>query len=134
MYKSIIIKAGIITFSIVLIGLLMGLMSPFNLKNSITPDQLKFMLNETNSTTQFIDVSTSNIYMENRITGFSNIAFSSFEKDYTKLDHLNKELPVIIISNNESISREAVVKFRHAGFENVRFVIGTSASYIKTHG
>lgn len=69
---------------------------------------------------QFVDVRTSEEYYTKRIPGFYiNIDYYQLEDDYSMLDELDKNLPVVIMCNSGNRSVGAAEIFLNEGFSEV---------------
>jgi len=68
---------------------------------------------------QFIDVRMSEEFYEERIPGFTNMDFYILEDDYSILDNLDKNIPVVLMCNSGNRSSNAAKIFADEGFEKV---------------
>ena len=98
--------------------LIIGLVLVFTLTacdkgyTNINNDELREMLADSESY-QFVDVRTSTEYYDERIDGFNiQIDYYLLEDDYTLLDRLDKDIPVVIMCNsgNRSVSAAKILK------------------------
>ena len=101
-----------------LIILLLGVALMFTLTacgekgyTNITNEELQTMMNSSDDY-QFLDVRTSSEYYDERIPEFDiNLDFYIFEDDYSILDRLDKNIPIIIMCNsgNRSVSAAKIM-------------------------
>ncbi len=68
---------------------------------------------------QFIDVRTNSEFYEQRIPGFANMDYYILEVDYSILDSLDKDVPVVLMCNSSNRSSSAAEIFIDEGFEDV---------------
>ncbi|MBN2604693.1 MAG: rhodanese-like domain-containing protein [Bacilli bacterium] len=69
---------------------------------------------------QFVDVRTSTEFYDTKIPGFTiNIDFYIFEDDYSLLDKLDKDVPVVLMCNSGNRSASAADIFVKEGFSVV---------------
>ena len=69
---------------------------------------------------QFVDVRTSEEFYQERIPGFTyNIDYYILENDYTLLEGLDKNIPVVIMCNSGNRSVSAAKIFVSEGFGEV---------------
>jgi rhodanese-related sulfurtransferase len=69
---------------------------------------------------QFIDVRTSEEFYTERIPGFTvNIDYYLLENDYSLLEGLNKDIPIVIMCNSGNRSVSAAEIFLSEGFVEV---------------
>ncbi|MEC9484605.1 MAG: rhodanese-like domain-containing protein [Candidatus Izemoplasma sp.] len=84
----------------------------------ISNEELKTML--ANEKYQFVDVRTSEEFYTERIPGFTyNIDYYMLVEDYSLLDRLDKDVPVVIMCNSGNRSADAAEIFVDQGFETV---------------
>jgi rhodanese-related sulfurtransferase len=82
-------------------------------------EELKTMLEE-HPEYQYVDVRTSQEYYQSHVPGFTYlIDFYLLEKDYSLLDGLDKDVPVVIMCNSGNRSAEAAEIFVEQGFTMV---------------
>jgi len=82
----------------------------------ISNEELVTML-ESPSDYQFIDVRTSSEFYESKIPGFNiNIDYYLLEGDYSLLEDLDKDIPVVIMCNSGNRSVDASNIFVDEGF------------------
>lgn len=75
---------------------------------------------ESDEEMQFVDVRTSEEFYSERIPGFTyNIDYYKLEDDYSLLDGLNKNIPVVIMCNSGNRSVGASEIFVDEGFSEV---------------
>ena len=86
---------------------------------NIDNDQLReFLQNEDDY--QFIDVRTTSEFYEERIPGFNiNIDYYKLEDDYSLLEGLDKNIPVVIMCNSGNRSVSASIIFHKEGFTTI---------------
>lgn len=85
---------------------------------NISNDELKTMLADGNY--QFIDVRTSEEFYDEKVPGFLiNIDYYQLEDDYSMLDKLDKDTPVVIMCNSGNRSVSASKIFVKEGFAEV---------------
>lgn len=85
---------------------------------NISNDELKTMLADGNY--QFVDVRTSEEFYDEKIPGFLlNIDYYQLEDDYSMLDKLDKDTPVVIMCNSGNRSVSASEIFVKEGFVEV---------------
>lgn len=69
---------------------------------------------------QFVDVRTSAEYYEKNIPGFTiNLDYYIFEDDYSILDKLDKDIPVVLMCNSGNRSASAAEILLDEGFKTV---------------
>lgn len=68
---------------------------------------------------QFIDVRTNEEFYTSRIAGFKNLNYYFFMDDYSMLDDLDKDIPVVIMCNSGNRSVSASNIFVDLGFKTV---------------
>lgn len=69
---------------------------------------------------QFVDVRTSTEYYDTKIPGFTiNIDYYIFEDDYSLLDSLDKDIPVVLMCNSGNRSASAAKILIAEGFTTV---------------
>ncbi len=90
---------------------------------NINNDELQEML-DNNPEYQFIDVRTSQEFYDVRIPGFSNIDYYYLDDDHSLTDHLDKDVPVVIMCNSGNRSRSAAAIFVEEGFTEVYNLTG----------
>jgi len=84
---------------------------------NISNDELRDMLDDY-SDYQFIDVRTSEEFYDEKIPGFNvNIDYYILEDDYSLLDDLDRDIPVVIMCNSGNRSVDASNIFVDEGFE-----------------
>ena len=82
----------------------------------ISNDELVTML-ESPSSYQFVDVRTSAEFYESKIPGFNiNIDYYILQDDYSLLDGLDKEIPVVVMCNSGNRSVDAANIMVDEGF------------------
>ena len=103
--------------------LLIGLVFVFTLTacdkgyTNINNDELREML-ASETEYQFVDVRTSAEYYDARIPGFNiQIDYYLLEDDYSLLDRLDKDIPVVIMCNSGNRSVSAAKIMRDQGYE-----------------
>ena len=103
--------------------LLIGLLLVFTLTacdkgyTNINNDELREML-ASSEEYQFLDVRTSTEYYDEKIPGFNiNIDFYIFEDDYSLLDRLDKDIPIVIMCNSGNRSVSAAKILKSEGYE-----------------
>lgn len=85
----------------------------------ISNAELQEML-DNNPEYQFLDVRTSREYNDKRIPGFTyQIDFYQLEDDYSLLDVLDKDVPVVIMCNSGNRSASAAKILVEEGFTTV---------------
>lgn len=85
---------------------------------NISNEELRTMLADGNY--QFIDVRTSQEFYDEKIPGFlTNIDFYQLEDDYSMLEKLDKDIPVVIMCNSGNRSVSASKIFADEGFVEV---------------
>lgn len=85
---------------------------------NIDNEQLIEMLEQSDKY-QFVDVRTHDEFSEQRIPGFTNYNLYFFENDRSKLDDLDKSIPVVIMCNSGNRSVTAAKIFIDEGFSEV---------------
>ena len=86
---------------------------------NISNDELRDMLDDYDDY-QFIDVRTSEEFYDEKISGFNiNIDYYILEDDYSLLDNLDKDIPVVIMCNSGNRSVDASNIFSDEGFVEV---------------
>ena len=86
---------------------------------NISNDELRDMLDDYDDY-QFIDVRTSEEFYDEKISGFNiNIDYYILEDDYSLLDNLDKDIPVVIMCNSGNRSVDASNIFADEGFVEV---------------
>ncbi|MFK5883565.1 MAG: rhodanese-like domain-containing protein [Candidatus Izemoplasma sp.] len=86
---------------------------------NISNDRLQEML-DSDIEYQFIDVRTSGEYYEEHIPGFTiNIDYYLFEDNYSLLDNLDKNIPIVIMCNSGNRSVSAAEIMLDLGFTEV---------------
>ena len=86
---------------------------------NISNDELRDMLDDYDDY-QFIDVRTSEEFYDEKIPGFNiNIDYYILEDDYSLLDNLDKDIPVVIMCNSGNRSVDASNIFADEGFVKV---------------
>jgi len=85
----------------------------------INNDELKDML-ANHPEYQYVDVRTSQEYYEEHVVGFTIlIDYYKLEDDYSLLDNLDKDVPVVIMCNSGNRSASAAEIFVDEGFLTV---------------
>lgn len=86
---------------------------------NIDNEQLQEML-DNNPEYQFLDVRTSQEYYDEHVVGFTYlIDYYMLEDDYSMLDILDKDVPVVIMCNSGNRSAEAAKILVDEGFTTV---------------
>lgn len=85
---------------------------------NISNEELQEML-DSEENIQFIDVRTSSEFYDERIPGFSNIDYYLLDEDYSLIDHLDPNLPTVIMCNSGNRSVSASKIFVDEGFIEV---------------
>ncbi len=105
-----------------IIALLMMLVLVFSLSacsksfTNISNEELITML-ETPANYQFVDVRTSSEFYDSKIPGFNiNIDYYLLKDDYSLLDKLDKDLPVVVMCNSGNRSVDAAKILVKEGF------------------
>ena len=87
---------------------------------NISNSELSDMIDNHYDDYQFIDVRTSEEFNESKIAGFYlNVDYYILEKDYSLLDGLDKDIPVVIMCNSGNRSADASAIFVDEGFIEV---------------
>ena len=85
----------------------------------ISNAELQEML-DNEETYQFVDVRTSTEYNEAHVVGFTfNIDYYQFQDDYSMLDVLDKDVPVVVMCRSGSRSANAAQILIDEGFTEV---------------
>lgn len=86
---------------------------------NIDNDELQTML-DNNPEYQFVDVRTSTEYYDEHVVGFTILVdYYKLEDDYSLIDHLDKDVPVVIMCNSGNRSVSAAEIFVKEGFTTV---------------
>lgn len=86
---------------------------------NINNEQLKEMLSS-DTEYYFIDVRTTDEFYEEKIPGFNkNIDYYKLKDDYSLIEHLDKDIPVVIMCNSGNRSVDASIIFDKEGFVKV---------------
>ncbi len=87
---------------------------------NISNDELSDMLENHYDEYQFVDVRTSTEFYSEKIPGFNrNLDYYIFEDDYSLLDVLDKDIPVVIMCNSGNRSVDASKILVKEGFVEV---------------
>lgn len=86
---------------------------------NIDNDQLRTFL-ASDEEYYFIDVRTYEEFTDEKVPGFNkNIDYYILDEDYSLLDGLDKDIPVIIMCNSGNRSVDASIIFHKEGFKEV---------------
>ena len=96
---------------------------------NITNDQLLVMLKE-KSKYQFVDVRTKREYKHKHILGFNkNVDYYKFKKNFSMLDRLDKEKPVVVVCETGARSASTCHLLTKLGFNDIYNVRGGFIRY-----
>ncbi len=100
--------------------LVISLSACSNNYTNISNEELTDLLENHYDEYQFVDVRTSDEFYTSRIPGFKiNLDYYIFEDDYSLLENLDKDIPVVIMCNSGNRSVSASKIFDKEGFVEI---------------